>query len=75
MGTGHCLPNSRVAFQPLGFDSLALLGHSTALKGLDNPFYRLMIIIVRQTVFGIDRAPSQPRGFCIRGATPRTVRG
>ena len=25
VGTGRCLPNSRVAFQPLGFNSLALL--------------------------------------------------
>jgi hypothetical protein len=25
VGTGHCLSHSRVAFQPLGFDSIALL--------------------------------------------------
>ena len=25
VGTGRCLPNSRVALQPLGFNSLALL--------------------------------------------------
>ena len=35
MGTGRCLSSSRVASQPLGFESLMLRGHSTLMISLD----------------------------------------
>ena len=40
VGTGRCLPNSRVAFQPLGFNSLALSSHSNFQRIFLNVAYR-----------------------------------
>jgi hypothetical protein len=58
VGTGRCSPNSRVAFQPLGFDSLALRSHSTAPDVLDIVLGWANIIDVWRTAFGIKLSDS-----------------
>ena len=48
MGTGRCLSSSRVASQPLGFESLILRGHSTVMISLDTKRSRFIIKSDRQ---------------------------
>lgn len=48
MGTGRRLRSGRVAHQPLGFDSLALRGHSTKPNVLDKAAGRVILKMLRR---------------------------
>ena len=65
MGTGCRLRSGRVAFQPLGFESLALRIHSTGINLLDNSAAGVILKLLRRrrTVPNIE-APDDYRGLC-----------
>ena len=69
MGTGRCSPNSRVAFQPLGFDSIALLSHSTCRESA----WELVLMEVPWKVFGEHRSVPVSRLSLLDNAAGRVV--
>ncbi len=62
MGTGRRLPDGRVVLQPLGFDSLALLGSLDILNVLDSADRRhIMKMSGRRHL--VSRSPEQSSGL------------
>ena len=77
VGTGRRLRSGRVAFQPLGFESLALRSHSTGINLLDNSAAGVILKLLRRrrTVPNIEAPDDYPGPLLFRRVDHRNSSG